>query len=198
MIRRFFVDTEFFEHRVTELVDQSSIMPLVVRSGVQTIDLISLGVVMTNEAGTVLEQYYAENAEFPQGLYANGEAQWLCHNVVPKLSPGTGKQLATIREDLRKLIGSPHKVGDSVRFYGWYCAHDLVVLEQLMGGMRAWSSRWPMHMFDLRAFCDAYGISPPPELEGAEAHHALVDAMWTHHMWLKLRDECLERGLPCP
>lgn len=149
MIRRYYLDTEFYE-------DGS------------TIDLISIGVVC--EDGREL---YAVS----QDAQLHRVSDWVRANVLPHL-PNYGSKAwmprATIAERLRTFIRGD---GETPEIWAYYADYDWVAVAQLFGTMMNLPKHFPMFAMDLKQLAESRGDpSLPPQATGE--HNAIEDARW--------------------
>jgi len=142
---KYFFDTEFHEYK---------------RDGVNTIELISIGIVA--EDG---REYYAESSDFDMEAAKNN--QWLKENVIDRLwsrqadkapfnrwirDGGKGGLLheSEIAGDIVRFVG------DDPQFYAYYADYDWVVFCWLFGRMIDLPKGFPMYCRDLKQMLDAY------------------------------------------
>ena len=142
---KYFFDTEFHEYK---------------RDGVNTIELISIGIVA--EDG---REFYAESLDFD--MQAAMENEWLKENVIARLRShqadkapfngwirdgGKGGLLheSEIAGDIRRFVG------EKPEFYAYYADYDWVVFCWLFGRMIDLPKGFPMYCRDLKQMLDAY------------------------------------------
>ena len=156
---RIFVDFEFIEH------------------GLGQIDIVSIGMVDEED-----NEYYAINTGIMCAYFTGkGVGDWVKENVFPQLtSPEEDFDLwrcpEQMKEDVLKFVGN--KIPE---FWGYFSAHDYVLLCGLMGGFEKYPDDWPMYINDVRAINH---YVPVLEMMGQEyGHHALADAKWTREFY---------------
>jgi hypothetical protein len=186
---KYFLDTEFHEYK---------------RDGVNTIELISIGIV-----GSDGSEFYAESLDFDEK--SASENSWLKENVISNLwsrqadksefnrwirDGGKGGLLheSEIAGDIRRFVG------DKPEFYGYYADYDWVVFCWLFGRMIDLPEGFPMYCRDLKQMLDDYvaatweavsmstwghigltveQVKALPEYPKQEnEHNALADARW--------------------
>jgi hypothetical protein len=191
---KYFFDTEFHEYK---------------RDGVNTIELISIGIVA--EDG---REFYAESLDFD--MTAATENGWLKENVIDHLwsrQPDKAPFNRWIRDGgLGGLLHESEIAGDIRRFcgerpdfYAYYADYDWVVFCWLFGRMIDLPEGFPMYCRDLKQMLDAYvegtweavklstwghtGLSldqvkrlPSYPTQESE-HNALDDARWNKHLF---------------
>lgn len=174
---KYFFDTEFHEYK---------------RDGVNTIELISIGIVA--EDG---REYYAESLDFD--MSAAVENEWLNDNVIAHLwsrQPDKTPFNRWTRDGGKGGLGHNECIANGIRnfvgekpeFYAYYADYDWVVFCWLFGRMIDLPEGFPMYCRDLKQMlddkCDKMGIwadalkeypgFPTQENE----HNALDDARW--------------------
>lgn len=191
---KYFLDTEFHEYK---------------RDGVNTIELISIGIV-----GADGGEFYAESLDFDEK--AACENSWLKENVINHLwsrqadksefnrwirDGGKGGLLhePEIAGDIRRFVG------DKPEFYGYYADYDWVVFCWLFGRMIDLPDGFPMYCRDLKQMLDDYvtatwdavamstwghtgltleQVKVLPEYPKQEnEHNALYDARWNMDLY---------------
>jgi len=168
-----------------------------------TIDLISIGLVVPQGSGQRDLEYYAVNADCHFDRVR--EHDWLWANVVPHLpttkadwvDPNQGRAVTqldrraacvkpkwVIANEVRDLI--TRKTVDP-NLWAYYAAYDHVVLAQLWGPMSNLPDGIPMWTHDLMQLCEQYPEVKKPEPSDDE-HNALADAQWNARLLRRLRD----------
>lgn len=136
-----------------------------------TIDVISLGVVA--EDG---REFYAENADLSRDRLARDP--WLAAHVLPYLDRASAAWApARIADQLRQFAGALPE------WWGYFAAHDWVLLCQLYGGLMCLPNGWPRYCRDLRQELDRLGLPIGHPVE--RRHHALDDARWIRDTWAR-------------
>lgn len=134
----------------------------------KTIDLLSIG--MVREDGTL---FYAENAEADR----DRASDWVRENVFPYLRGG--KSLMTRRQIAERIC---EFASEKPEFWAYYADYDWVALCQLYGTMMDLPLGWPMFCLDVKQAAVMAG-NPKLPPDPAEAHNALIDAIWTKDAW---------------
>lgn len=137
--------------------------------------LISIGIVAQDG-----REYYAESSDVRHSALN----PWLKENVVPHLKGGSvRKPRGQIASDILNLIAADIKP----QFWGYFVAHDWVLLCGLYGGLLNMPLILPGFAWDLKAELVRAGFNGAPACrrEGP-AHHALFDAKWNFAVWREL------------
>lgn len=184
---KYFLDTEFHEYK---------------KDGVDTIDLISIGIVDENG-----REFYAVSNEFD--IDAAWKNAWLRENVLEtmfnwhysdgNLTLSVFKSLVAAggvsRQEIAARIQAfvPTNTGVKPQFYGYYADYDWVVFCWLFGRMIDLPKGFPMYCRDLKQMYDEFeqpdmkdrGDYPKQEKE----HNALDDAKWNLRLFQYLEGQ---------
>lgn len=120
--------------------------------------------------------YYAENKNCNLTEVRNDP--WLLENVIPHLH-GPVKLYTQIANDLRVFCG------ESPEFWGYYSAHDFVVLCGLYGGLMQRPQGWPPLCFDVAFLAEQKGLRNTLAYEGI--HNPLVEAQWIMQLFSRFK-----------
>ena len=124
-----------------------------------------------NKYGKTKEQIADEVREFvsPTHLFYQNEKYKIDEKQYnnPLYDPGIGNinVYSNVSEDLGKTIKIDDCVFDNPEFYGYMCGYDLVVMEQLFGGMKGWPLGFPYYIKDLKQTLDEKRTKNPIMLD---------------------------------
>jgi hypothetical protein len=188
---KYFLDTEFIESFHKPLFGKRR----------HFIDLISIGIVSEDNRA-----FYLISSEYDY----NDADQWVKENVIipmyKKVVNGDNRNRYSA-DTFHKTYGEPINyicqrlldwIGNDkdVRFYGYYCDYDWVLLCSMFGRMIDLPKGWPMYCRDLKQrfdeeFTDEIKNHKDYPVQKDE-HNALLDAAWTkslHGFMEKYLDE---------
>lgn len=134
-----------------------------------TLDLVSVGIITSSG-----EEYYAISSEYNY----KEASEWVKKNVLSNLEDDIKRKTKyEIKQDIADLI----KGDKNVKFWGYNCAYDYVILTQLFGIISSAPENWPQYFHELheRANADAEYTQLP--------HHALKIATWVKEVYDKMR-----------
>lgn len=176
---KYFIDTEFHEYK---------------KDGINTIELISIGVVREDGAN-----FYTESRDFNMEMAVANE--WLNENVIKNLmmKPSDRPSNDEIAIHILKFIGED----SDISFYGYFADYDWVVFCWLFGRMIDLPKGFPMYCRDLKQMLDECYVYQENKYEGESRlkswlksvkshpdypkqqneHNALADAIWNAELY---------------